>query len=177
MGAAFHFWIEFFFSAGLVPDPHNPSNPKFKSGPEYAKIQSLSQPNTPKSSHVHPIPSLYSYLPIKSGPANRAIAQPDTPDPPTTTIVLLLLIPQHTACSVSRRTTYSVLHITVYPNPCIRPFSTSGEGRYFHLHTKRYSPCPTDTNVHQSICLYIHFLIDTFIASLYYLSVSLIDRA
>lgn len=143
MGGYFHFWIEFFFSAGLVPDPHNPSNPKSKSGPEYAKIQSLSQPNTPKSSHVHPIPSLYSYLPIKSGPANRAIAQPNTPDPPTTTIVLLLLIPQHTEYSVSQRTTYSVLHITVYPNPCIRPFPHLWGGAVFSFaHKKVFSPIP-----------------------------------
>lgn len=164
MGVAFHFWIEFFFSAGLVPDPHNPSNPKFKSGPEYAKIQSLSQPNTPKSSHVHPIPSLYSYLPTNSGPTNRAIAQPDTPNPSTaTTIVLFALIPQHTACSVSRRTTYSVLHITVYPQfmyPSISP--PLGRGRYFHLHTKRYSP-PSHTSTDSIIHSLIHSLIHIFI--------------
>ena len=163
MGVAFHFWIEFFFSAGLVPDPHNPSNPKSKSGPEYAKIQSLSQPNTPKSSHVHPIPSLYSYLPTNSGPTNRAIAQSDTPNPSTTTtIVPFTLIPQHILCRILRCATYSVPRFRAHPIHVSVHFPTSGEGRYFHLHTTRYSPLfhiVTDTIIH----LLIHSLIHIFI--------------
>lgn len=95
----------------------------------------------------------------------------DTPDPPTTTIVLLLLIPQHTACSVSRRTTYSVLHITVYPNSCIRPFPHLWGGAVFSFaHNKVLSPIPHSH-------WYNHPLIDPFTDPHIHLSVSLIERA